>query len=504
MLDLTEQFSQLPEYLGWHIRITLFALLVGLAISFPIAIISLRYARLRWLLLSAASVVQTIPSLALLALMVPLLSTFGFWPAVSALILYSMLPILRNTITGIEGVDPAVVEAARGIGMTPHQIRWLVQIPLAIPVIMAGIRTGAVWVVGIATLSTPVGQPSLGNYIFSGLQTRDWTTVIFGCIAAAILALIIDSLLAGLQHATDRRSRTGILSTLTGLVLLALVGIFLPGIGMPDNNANGPTYTIGAKTFTEQYLLAEMLEEYITDAGYNATKRESLGSSIVFDALRQNEVDIYVDYTGTIWTNYMKHDRILNADQTFQQVRDWLLEEHGIVCIGPLGFENTYALAMRSDHASSLNINTIEDLAAHTSSLEIGSDYEFYNRPEWTRLRDLYNLQFARELSFDSTFMYQAVKEAEVDVITAFSSDGRIRAYNLKVLKDTKQAFPPYDAVLLVSPQAAKNKKLLARLRQLKGKITLPIMQQANQQVDIEGESIPSAGQWLLNHIQNP
>src|SRR5262249_15313422 len=131
----------------------------------------------------------------------------GFLPALLALTLYSMLPVLRNTITGLEGVDPAAKMAARGVGMTPWQSLTLVELPVAAPVIMAGIRTAAVWVIGTATLSTPVGQTSLGNYIFTGLQTENWVFVLFGCVAAGGLALVIDRLLALVEDSFADRSR---------------------------------------------------------------------------------------------------------------------------------------------------------------------------------------------------------------------------------------------------------------------------------------------------------
>ena len=194
----------------------------GLLVSLPLAIAARNRPVLRGVLLGLASIVQTVPGLALLALFYPLLlalaalslawfgfgfSAFGFLPAVLALALYSMLPVLRNTITGLHGVEPAILEAAQGVGMTPRQSLFKVELPLALPVMMAGIRTAAVWVIGTATLSTPIGQTSLGNYIFAGLQTQNWVFVLFGCLAAAALALGVDQLLALIEIGIRNRSR---------------------------------------------------------------------------------------------------------------------------------------------------------------------------------------------------------------------------------------------------------------------------------------------------------
>src|SRR5262245_15135627 len=222
---IVDAWARLPEYLGGHVLVSMTALLLGLAVSFPLAIISMRQPALRRILLTIASVAQTIPGLALLALFYPLLlalaaaterlvgtgfSALGFLPSVLALALYSMLPVLRNTITGLQGIDPAVAEAALGVGMTRRQSLWMVEVPLALPVIMAGIRTAAVWVIGTATLSTPIGQTSLGNYIFAGLQTQNWVFVLFGCVAAAVLALMVDQLLALMERGARDRSRARI------------------------------------------------------------------------------------------------------------------------------------------------------------------------------------------------------------------------------------------------------------------------------------------------------
>ena len=235
-----EALAHLPDYLGNHVRVSLAALTLGLAISLPLAILTRNRPAPRAVLLALASIVQTVPGLALLALFYPLLlaaasvtlawfgvsfSAFGFLPAMLALALYSMLPVLRNGITGLNGIDPALIEAAKGVGMTPRQSLMMVELPLALPVMMAGIRTAAVWVIGTATLSTPIGQTSLGNYIFAGLQTQNWVFVLFGCFASALLALAVDKLLgmiqSGLRQPTRKRTAHG------GIGIAALVAATL-------------------------------------------------------------------------------------------------------------------------------------------------------------------------------------------------------------------------------------------------------------------------------------
>lgn len=335
--NLAEQMRALPANLAQHLMISMVALLAGVAISLPLGTFVAERARWRYPVLLTVGVIQTVPGLALLALMVPVLvgvgavtsrllgveiSSLGFWPAVIALTLYSMLPMVRNTVTGLLGVDAAVLEAARAMGMTTWQRLWTVQAPLALPVILAGVRTATVWVVGIATLSTPVGQASLGNFIFAGLQTRNWVMVLVGCIAAALLAILLDVLIGGLEHAAARRSRR-LAAVCAGLLAIFLLG----GLAAPALVAgrSGPMggealagvaatrlqrpIRVGAKTFTEQYILATLIETRLKEAGFATERMDSLGSTVIFDALADGGLDVYVDYSGTIWTNHMEIGR---------------------------------------------------------------------------------------------------------------------------------------------------------------------------------------------------
>lgn len=504
--NLAQNLEILPTNLSNHLMITVVPLAAGLLISVIIAIAVIRWSALRYPVLTAVSVVQTIPSLALLALMVPLLGTLGFWPTVIALTMYSMLPITRNTVTGILGVDPPIVEAARGVGMTERQILLRVELPLALPVIIAGIRTATVWVVGIATLATPVGQPCLGNYIFRGLQTMNWTMVTFGCVAAAALAIVLDMLIGGVERGVKDRHKP--LTTICTITLLAVFagGLVAPSIVRATKQAGQPdrhVIWIGSKTFTEQFILADLIADCVDAAGYEPREKGSLGSTVIFDALSKGELDCYVDYTGTIWANYMKREQTADSDTVLREVSSWLEREHGIHCLGKLGFENAYGLAMRRDRAQELGIETIADLRSRAPQMKIGGDYEFFGRPEWAAIKNAYNLSFLDQTSYDSTFMYQAVERRAVDAISAFTSDGRIAAYDLVILDDPKNAIPPYDAVLLLSSSAAERDDLVDALQPLLGAIPVETMRQANHMVDRvdDKKTVGEAARWLRTRV---
>lgn len=489
---IMQQLDLLPEYLGSHLLLTLLALSAGILVCVPFGLVVTRIRVLQWPVLTIAGVLQTIPGLALLALMVPLLGTIGFLPAVLALILYSFLPILRNTVTGINSVDPAVTEAARGIGMTDRQMLIKVELPLALPVIIAGIRTAAVWVVGTATLATPVGATSLGNYVFSGLQTQNFTAITVGCIAAALLAITIDQLIRLAELAVVRRSR--LLGSVVGAAFFLLLAVSLMPV-LPSLRAHdsGQPVVIGSKPFTEQYLLAQLIATRLKEAGLPVDLRSGMGSIILFEALADGSIDCYVDYTGTIWTNVMKRTDMPSRDTILAEMTAWLEHEHGIVCLGPLGFENTYALAVKRSLAKRYNLRTIGDLARVSGKMAMGSDYEFFQRPEWQTLVATYGLEFERLVTLDPTLMYSAINQRQVDVISAYSTDGRIVAFDLVVLDDPGQALPPYDAILLLSPQAAQRQPLVEQLRTLVGRIDNNLMRTANKLVDVDHATIDSA-----------
>ncbi|MBV9330786.1 MAG: ABC transporter permease/substrate-binding protein, partial [Alphaproteobacteria bacterium] len=409
-----------------------------------------------------------------------------FLPSLLALTLYSLLPILRNTVTGILGVDPAVKQAALGVGMTPMQTLLQVELPLALPVIMAGIRTASVLVIGTATLSTPVGQTSLGNYIFTGLQTENWILVLFGCVAAAGLAIIVDQLLSLAETGVAQRSRLRLLAAAAGLTLVLGASI----VPLAGTMTAGRTVTVGTKSFDEQYILGALLERRLKRAGFSTVRRDGLGSTVIFDALAGNDVDVYVDYSGTIWSDIMKRQDLPSRSQVLAQMAAWLARTHGIGYAGPLGFENAYAFAMRRDRAEALHVHTLADLAAVAPTLKIGGDFEIFSRPEWRAVERAYGFKFGLERQYQSNFMYRALVGGDVDVISAFSSDGRIAQYGLTLLGDPKGALPPYDAVLLVSPRHAHDSQFLAALRPLAGAIDLAHMQKANLEVDRDANKL--------------
>jgi osmoprotectant transport system permease protein len=498
--QLTERFADLPNYLGGHMLLSMTALLVGLAFSLPMGIAASRGPRLAEWILTIAGIIQTVPSLALLALMVPLLGgMIGFLPAFLALTLYSILPILANSVIGIKGVDPTLTEAARGLGMSDRQMLLRVQLPLAAPVIIGGIRTATVLVVGTATLATPVGETTLGNYIFEGLEIRDHLATVLGCVLAAVLAVVLDQLIHLLEMAARRRSPA--LAWIGGLGLLL---VLLGGLSAPLARFLAPPVNpaiIGSGPFTEQYILSEVLGRKLESAGFTVDKRRGMGETIQFEALRRSTIDCCVDYSGNIWAVVMKRTDSADRQTVLREIAAYLRDHHGVTCLGSLGFEDAYAFAMRRQHAEELGIRTVADLGRHGRTWKIGGDNQFFGRPEWGHVRETYGLK-ADKVPMDPTLMYQAVAGGAVDVITAYTSDGRIKAYDLVILDDPQQAFPPYDAVVLVSEKAAAKPGFVEALRPLIEAIDVDAMREANYRVDVDGQTRRRAAEELLERIE--
>ena len=508
MNALLEALSRLGPQLADHVLLGASAIALGVAVALPLAVWASRNAHVARIALGFASLVQTIPALALLALFFPVLlalravfgeglPTLGFLPALLALGLYALLPILRNAVTARANMDAGVLEAADAVGMTGTQKLRLVEAPLAAPYVMAGIRTASVWTIGAATLATTIGQRSLGDPIFAGLQTQNWVLVLAGCIASAALALVADGLFALVERGLRTRRR-----------VLVWIGLGLAALGVLDafastRAAGRDSVVIGAKNFSEQFILARLIGQRLEDAGYAVEYRQGLGSAVIHGALTSGAVDVYVDYSGTLWANEMKRDTPIPRAEMIDAIVEWEADTTGTLVMGPLGFENAYAFAIRPDVAARYGITDLASLAAASPRLTVGGDVEFFERPEWTGVRDSYGMDFARIRSFQATFMYDALASGEADVIAAFSSDGRIAADDLLVLPDPKGVLPGYDAMLLVSPTRADDDRFTGALEPLLDAIGVEQMRQANYSVDrTENNRTPAqAATWLAGQL---
>ncbi len=482
-----------------HLVLTGVSTGMAVAIGVLLGILGMRIARIRGLILGTVGILQTIPSLAMLTLLLAILHKIGALPAILALTLYALLPIVRNTVTGLAEVSDEVLEAARGIGMTPRQEMVLVRLPLALPVIVAGVRTAAVTAVGIATLSAFIGAGGLGQFINRGLALADSRLILLGAIPAAVLALVVDLLIGGVQWALDprrRAARTGrAAKTAAALAVAAPVVLFGGGaLGYARTRAD---VVIGSKNFTEQIILGHMLAELIeAHTPLRVDRRFCLGGTMIcHGALVNGEIDMYVEYTGTGLMAVLGRESIADRDEVYRIVSREYAQRFDLEWLPPLGFKNTYAFSVQPEAARRHGWKTISDLKDQASSLRLGCPSEFIERSDgYAGFKRAYGFRFGEVSEVDPGLMYDAINAREVDVIPAFSTDGRIEAYDLATLEDDRSFFPPYFAAPVVRQATlGRYPQLGEALRRLAGVLDDQTMRGLNYAVDQEDGQSPAA-----------
>jgi osmoprotectant transport system permease protein len=482
----------LLEATAAHLDLVGEAILIAVFLGVPLGILASRSKGAERSILGLANVLQTIPSLALLGVLLILFQgRIGKPPALAALVVYSLLPIIKNTILGLKGVDRGVAEAALGMGMTPWQRLTLVELPLAVPVLLGGVRVAAVASVGMATIAAEIGAKGLGSYIFRGISLSDPRLILLGSVPAALLALACDWALGELENRLDptRSRRVGLREILAISATLALVSLGLYGAwGEAGAAPRSKTIVIGSKDSAEPVILGHMLADLVeAHTSLKADRRLNLGGSLIcFNALKQGGLDAYVEYTGTALTTILKQPPENDPAKVRATVGEFLAKD-GITTLAPLGFENTFAILMRKGQAESLGIRKISDLARNAGTLRAGFGPEFINRPDgYPGLVKAYGIDFAispREM--DRNLLYQAVSQESLDVAAGDSTDGRVASLDLVQLEDDRRYFPPYEAVALVNSVALdEHPKLRKVLSKLSGKIDASTMRRLNHEVD--------------------
>jgi osmoprotectant transport system permease protein len=457
---LAERRGELLALTGQHLILVLLSTTLAVALGLPLGILMARSPRLARPLLGLASLTQTIPSLALFGFLIPipLIGGIGARTAVVALVLYALLPILRNTYTGIRQVDPAVVEAATGLGMTDSQCLRMVELPLALPVILSGIRIAAVVSVGTATIAAAIGAGGLGSYVFRGIATVDSRLILAGAIPAALLALLADALLGTVERSRrPARAAAGLALGVGVALLLALLSGARPA---PQ------AVRVGSKNFTEQVILGQVVSTLLEARGFAVDRRLNLGGTALTDILRRPPDSDPARVLSTVREAY---------------------RGLGLTVGPPFGFNNTFALVMRRPEARARGISQISDLAPHAANLRVGLFGEFLERPDGLAgLLQVYGFRLGvRPREMDLGLLYQALAENQVDVVVGSATDGLIAALDLVVLLDDRRYFPPYDAVSVVNTLSLTvHPGLEAALASLAGRIDESTMRRMNYEVD--------------------
>ncbi|MFP7300024.1 glycine betaine ABC transporter substrate-binding protein [Neobacillus niacini] len=495
---LNTNYEQIINLLGQHIYLSIISVLAAVIIGIPLGILISRQPKLSKPIIGTTNVIQAIPSLALLGFLIPFIG-IGSAPAIVMVVLYSLLPIVKNTYTGLTNIDPDILEAAKGIGLTKSQTMKKVQLPLAFPMIMAGIRISAVTAVGLMTIAAFVGAGGLGYLVFSGVQTVDNYMILAGAIPACILALLIDYIVGKLETSfsySNKQKSASKTSKKVKRFVIAFTSVFVIAAGAFTvySKANAADkIVVGSKNFTEQLILGNMLADIIeSKTDIEVERKMNLGGSqVAFSAIKTGNVDMYVEYTGTGLVNILNQSPESDPDKVYNYVKKEFKEKFNIDMLKPLGFNNTYALAVRQDTAGQYNLNTISDLAKVSEGMIMGPTIEFPNREDGLiGLSKTYNLKFKDVNAIDGGLRYTAIDNHKSDVIDAFSTDGLIEEFGLKVLEDDKNFFPPYYAVPIVKEETLKeHPELKEVLNSLAGILTDDKMRKLNYKVDSLKES---------------
>ena len=499
-----------------HIFLVVVSTGLAIVIGVPLGILLTRVKRLQTPILGFANIMQTVPSLALFGLLIPIsFIGIGARAAIIALALYALLPVIRNTVTGILGIDPKIREAATAMGMTDGQVLRMVELPLAMPVMLTGIRIAVVICVGVATVAAAVGAGGLGTYIFRGLRQNDNNLLIAGALASALLALLCDFGIGQIEQSYRIGQRASAVSrkVVGGLIAAAFVAVigfsFISNFTFDmSNHAASPqsvipenikhSIRVGSKDFTESIILAEILAQMLEKQGIAVERHFELAGNLPHNSLLSDQIDVYPEYTGTAYTAILKHKPLTEPQAVYDETKNEYAEKFDLVVSPQLGFANDFAILVRGDVARKNNLKTISDAVPLARNWQAGFGQDFMSRQDgYPGFVKAYGFEFARQpREMDLSLTYRALQSGELDIIAGNSTDGLISALDLFQLADDKHYFPPYQAVFIARQDAAGT--LQGSFAKLANAITTDDMRRMNLEVDGNKKSPREvAASWL-------
>ena len=498
MMHLFANRSDILAALSQHIILSVVALIVAICLAVPLAI-SVRYKpKLAQILLNIAHLVQTIPSLALLGLLIPFVG-IGFTPALIALVLYAVMPIFQNTYTGLSTIDEDYQQAMAALGLSSKLKLWKIELPLARPMILAGIKIAGVMIIGTATLAALIGAGGLGTFIIVGMETNNNFDLVLGGMLAASLALIFSLLITWLN--SPKRRKWSIL----GLLILI---IFAGGYSLRNVfTSHQETVTIAGKLGAEPEILMNMYKDLIEadDPKIKVQLKPNFGNTMfLFNALKAGQIDIYPEFTGTVVQSILKEEpKSQSAKQIYNQAQTNLAKQYNLTYLKPMKYQNNYALAVSNNDPKTKNITMISDTLKDENNLKVGFSTDFAHQPSgYPGLQKTYGINYPKLKTFDPSLRYLALAEGKVDLIDVYTTDPEIAKYHLRILKDNKHFFPSYQGAPLMKTSFAKqHPQIVKSLNKLAGQITTKEMQQMNYEVVVEKKKASQvAYQYLVQH----
>ena len=486
---LTEDFNFFLNLTVEHILISLLAISIASVLGIILGIIISEYRRFSGLILGTVNILYTIPSIALLGFFITITGV-GNTTALIALIIYALLPIIRSTYTGIVNINPLIIEASEGMGSTKLQQLFKVKLPLALPVLMSGIRNMVTMTIALAGIASFVGAGGLGVAIYRGITTNNSAMTFLGSLLIAILALIFDFILGIIEKRLTNHKRTKYKVNFKLIILGLFIIIF--GAYFSLNSKKDKTINIATKPMTEGYILGQMLTELIeqdTDLKVNMTNGVGGGTSNIHPAMLKEEFDLYPEYTGTSWEAVLKKEGSYDESK-FDELQKEYKEKYNLEYVNLYGFNNTYGLAVNKDIAEKYNLKTYSDLAKVSNNLIFGAEYDFFEREDgYKELQKVYNMNFKKQIDMDIGLKYQAMKDKKIDVMVIFTTDGQLAISDVVVLEDDKKMYPSYRAGTVVRSEIlSEYPELKPVLEKLNNILDDKTMADLNYQVESEGK----------------
>lgn len=483
-----------------HIEISLLAIFIAVVLGGIVGILISEFQKTAKPTLGIINFLYTIPSISMLGFLIPF-SGIGNATAVIALTVYALLPMVRNTHTGIINVDENILEAAKGMGSTRTQILFKIKLPLAMPVILSGIRSMVTMTIALAGIASFIGAGGLGVAIYRGITTNNSAMTMAGSLLIALLALVFDLILGFIEKRMEKRNEKAKKANrkMAGAVIaLALILLFVSVLP----NAKKETIHIATKPMTEQYVLGEMLDiliEQDTKLNVELTQGVGGGTSNIEPAMESDEFDLYPEYTGTAWNMVLKKDGIYSED-LFPDLQKEYKDSLDMQWVGMYGFNNTYGLVVRKEIAKKYNLKTYSDLKAISDQLTFGAEYDFFEREDgYDALCETYGFHFKKTMDMDISLKYQAINQGQIDVMVIFTTDGQLSVSDVTVLTDDKGFYPSYLCGNVVRNEVLeKHPELENVLNTLSGTISDTAMAQMNYKVETLGKEPREVAQEFL------
>lgn len=486
-----------------HLFIVLSASILSVIVGVMLGILAYIFPKARGIILRIVDLLQTIPSLALLGIIMVFLNP-GKLTVIIGITLYSLLPIVRNTFLGLQGVDDGVKEAARGMGMSkPYRI-MTVEFPLAFPTVFTGIRIAVVNAIGTAVFAAFVGGGGLGGVITQGIRISSMKMILSATGVLMIIAVVLDLLMSWFEkqmHNYNGRSKKiwiPVIAVLAAFCMLVPYGIGTSGdIELYDGD------------YSETQLMhhmVKMLVEDKTDLSVNIKDQMSQVNN--FNALKSDghTCDLMISYDGTLLTTFFHQDvtDVPDGITIYDYVNKVAAEKYNMQMLEKLGFDNTYAVAVPQEIADKYNLEKVSDLVPVANQLTFGAEQSFFTLEgsmKYNPFVEFYGLNFKDSIPVDQGLKYTAIENGSFDVTVVYATDGLNRKVGLKVLEEDRSFFPDYNGAFLVrNDLIEKYPELESILNELAGAISTEQMAELTYQVDVAGRSVDDvAKEFLVN-----